>query len=166
MTRGRKADPTRARRGTGHRKKAGEVAFADEPGAVLLVTGSGPPAPPDDLEHPHAREVWTEVVAELYPRGLRPVDYVAIRMLANQAALAFEAAAGVNGWQAKGVVVTGARGVPIVNPLVRVERDAANLYLRFSERFGLDVASRMRLGLLQLAGQSLADALQDDLERE
>lgn len=139
----------------------------EEPGAILLRgSSSGPPAPPEDLTHPHARALWAEVVAELHPRGLRAVDLEAIRLLCSQAALAYEAASGAEGWAAKGLVIESARGTPVVNPMVRVERDAANLYLRFAERFGLDLASRMRLGLLQLAGQSLADALADDLERE
>jgi P27 family predicted phage terminase small subunit len=166
VTRGRKVDPTRAKRGTGHRPKAGELKIANEPDAILLTSSSGPPPPPADLDHPHAIAVWNEVVGELYPRGLRGIDLEAIRMLASQAALAFDAAHGAEGYRRTGLMVTGANGNPTVNPLVRVERDAANLYLRFSERFGLDVASRMRLGLLQLAGQSLAEALAEDLERE
>jgi P27 family predicted phage terminase small subunit len=163
VARGRKADPTRARRGTGHRAKAGEVKPKTEAGAILLVDEAGPPAAPEDLTHPRAVAVWNAVVAELYPRGLRPVDLEAVRMLARQAALAYDAAALVD---ADGLMTTGALGQRVANPAIRIERDAATLYLRFAERFGLDVASRMRLGLLQLAGQSLADALQDDLERE
>ena len=163
LPKGRKPDPTRARRATGHRRKAGDVKIASEPGALLLVDSAGPPPAPEDLTHPHAIAVWDRIVAELYPRGLRPVDYEAVRMTARQAAIAYDAGRAV---EAGGLVVIGALGAPVTNPAVRIERDAANLYLRFSERFGLDVASRMRLGLLQLAGQSLADALQDDLERE
>jgi P27 family predicted phage terminase small subunit len=160
----RKVDPTRKRRGTGHRPKAGELRVAaDEPAALDLVTSSGPPAPPADLEHPHARAVWDAVVRELYPRGLREVDYVSIRMLARQAAVAYDAALLVDGG---GMVVEGAFGQPMTNPAIRIERDAATLYLRFAERFGLDLASRMRLGLMQLAGETLADALVNDLERE
>jgi P27 family predicted phage terminase small subunit len=128
----------------------------------VLVEGSGPPAPPADLTHPHAVAVWNAVVGELHPRGLRPIDLEAVRMLCRQAALAYDAAALVDGG---GLVIKGDHGQPITNPAIRIERDAANLYLRFAERFGLDIASRMRLGLMQLAGQSLADALQDDLER-
>jgi P27 family predicted phage terminase small subunit len=164
VARGRKPDPTRARRGTGHRAKSpAKVKPAREPAALLLADAQGPPEPPAELEHPHAIAVWKAVVAELYPRGLRPVDLISIGMLARQAALAHDAAAYVEG---EGLMVRGERGGMIANPAVRVERDAANLYLRFAERFGLDVASRMRLGLMQLTGQTLADALQDDLERE
>lgn len=83
-------------------------------------------------------------------------------MLSRQAAVAYDAARLV---EEEGLVVTGALGQKVAHPLLRIERDAANVYLRFAERFGLDVASRMRLGLMQLAGQSLADALTDDLER-
>ena len=119
---------------------------------------------PASLEHPHAVEVWDRVVRELYPRGLRPVDYEAVRLLSSQAAVAYQAAAELR--ESDGLVIMSYKGAPIANPLVKIERDAATLYLRFAERFGLDVASRMRLGLLQLAGQSLADALQDDLERD
>lgn len=103
------------------------------------------------------------VVDELYPRGLRKVDLEAVRLLARQAAIAYDAARVV---EDEGLMLRGAHDQKVAHPLIRVERDAANLYLRFSERFGLDVASRMRLGLMQLAGQSLADALSDDLDRE
>lgn len=164
MTRGRKAEPARKRRGTGHRPAGVKAPARTEPAAIALAAGA-PPAPPDDLTHPHARAVWIAVVAELWPRGLRAIDLEAVRMLASQAALAYEASVGAEGWVARGLVIENSRGTPVINPIVRVERDAANLYLRFAERFGLDIASRMRLGLLQLAGQSLADALTDDLER-
>jgi P27 family predicted phage terminase small subunit len=163
VARGRKTDPTRARRATGHRPQAGKAKPKSEPAAIALVEGSGPPAPPADLDHPHAVKVWNAVISELHPRGLRPIDLEAVRMLCRQAALAYDAAAILND---QGLMVKGALGQTVANPAIRIERDAANLYLRFAERFGLDIASRMRLGLMQLAGQSLADALQDDLERE
>lgn len=162
MARGRKPDPTRARRKTGHRAEAGKVKPKTEPAAILLVDKSdGPPPAPADLTHPHAIAVWDAVVAELHPRGLRPVDYESVRMLSRQAALAYDAAAII---EDGGLIVRSMKGEPMTNPAVRIERDAANLYLRFAAQFGLDIASRMRLGLMQLAGQSLADALQDDLD--
>ena len=164
MARGRKADPTRAKRGTGHRPAGVSSPAKSEPAAIMLA-GDQPPPPPADLTHPHAIEVWNAVVPELWPRGLRAVDLEAIRMLCSQAALAWEASSGAHGWTEAGIMIAGPGGRPIVNPLVRVERDAVNSYLRFAERFGLDIASRMRLGLMTLAGQSLADALSDDLER-
>jgi phage terminase small subunit len=54
----------------------------------------------------------------------------------------------------------------MVNPLVKVERDMAATYMRISNDFGLTIAARLRLGLIQLAGQSILQSLNADLDSE
>ncbi len=152
---GRPADPTRARRGTGHR------ATAIQRAGVLVPVPSREqqlPAPPADLP-PEVHELWTLAMEELAPRGLRAADYEAIRMMCMAAARHRRASARIN---ATDVVVSGPNG-PIVNPLLRVERDEAATYLRIAEQYGLTMAARLRLGLVQLAGQSLAETLANEL---
>jgi phage terminase small subunit len=130
--------------------------------------------------HPVARESWTLAVEELWPRGLRKVDLMELRMLCEQAAVVWEAANGRAGWARIGVIIPDPRGdrpdpsdptkvihtAFLPNPTVRIGRDATNTFIRMAQAFGFDIASRMRLGLMQLSGQSLADALMDELERD
>lgn len=164
MPKGRPADPTRATRQTGNRPKPGEARPAPEavsnlpvltePEAVDLVPV------PDDLP-PSAQEMYRRVVAELQPRGLREADLESISMLCHSAWLHGEARKKL---AETGVLVKGPRG-PMVNPLVKVARDEAATYLRLADAFGLTLASRLRLGLLQLTGESILSALNKDLDR-
>lgn len=155
---GRPKDPTRARRQTGHRRKPGEapklvaVPPTLEPAAV--------PVPPEDLPE-GAHPIWIAAVEELAHRGLRTPDLESLRLMSIQAWRAREAAAGIAKF---GLVVEGARGL-MPNPLIKIERDATTAYLRLAEQFGLTFASRLRLGVVQLTGQSLAQQLDDDLNR-
>ena len=52
------------------------------------------------------------------------------------------------------LLVKGEKG-PVVNPLLKVEKDTAATYLRLAETLGLSPAARARLGLMHIAGQSL-----------
>lgn len=52
------------------------------------------------------------------------------------------------------LLVNGERG-PMLNPLLRIEKEAAATYLRLAETLGLSPAARARLGLMHIAGQSL-----------
>lgn len=165
MAVGRPVDPSRRRRGTGHRPQAGEqrttlVALDDYRDA--------PPAPPADLSHPHAKLVWEVAVAELWARGLKAADLELIRMMCTQAARAHDAEALINqtGLLLKTKRRDGSDGPPVANPLLRVERDATRAYLSIAEGFGLTFVSRMRLGLMQLAGQSLSEMLLRELESD
>jgi phage terminase small subunit len=98
--------------------------------------------------------------------------------MCEQYAVAWESANGRFGWARLGVVIPDPRGDRIgedgrvthtafmPNPTVKLGRDATNAFQRMAAQFGLDVASRMRLGLMTLAGQSLSDALMEELERD
>lgn len=160
---GRPPDPTRARRQTGNRPMPGE---ARQGPAMLALpgTGGGPARqssmpPPEDLPAA-AVPVWEQAVAELEPKGLRPADLEALRLMCVAACRARQAAAEIERY---GLLVKGDRG-PMVNPMARLERDATMTYLRLAEQFGLTLASRMRLGLMVLAGESLVAELNRDLD--
>ena len=163
MPRGKAPDPTRARRGTGNRPKPGEARPSREiVPAIILDPAHALPEPPDTLED-GAKQIWLRVVAELDTRGLKETDLEAVTMLAHAAWAHAETRRWIN---AQGVVVKDPRnGRPMVNPLLKVARDEASTYLRLANEFGLTPAARLRLGLMTLAGQSLAQALADDLDR-
>lgn len=156
MAKGRPADPTRARRGTGNRPKPGEQKTTKE---LAVLPDAHLPQPPVGLPAP-AQEMFRRIVAELHPRGLREADIDAIAMLAHSAWLHQEARAKI---AESGLLVKGPRG-PIVNPLIKVARDEAATYLRLSDSFGLTISSRLRLGLMQLAGESMLASLNKELD--
>lgn len=155
MTKGRPADPARARRQTGNRPKTTTAplpVLAEEVQDVVPV--------PSDLA-PAAQEMFRRVVSELQPRGLREADLESVAMLCHSAWLHSEARKKLG---ETGILVKGPRG-PMVNPLVKVVRDEAATYLRLADAFGLTLASRLRLGLMQLTGESILSAMNKDLDR-
>jgi hypothetical protein len=52
----------------------------------------------------------------------------------------------------------------MANPAIKVEKDAAATFLRLAEQYGLTLAARLRLGLMQLAGESMLASLDRDLD--
>jgi P27 family predicted phage terminase small subunit len=150
---GRPKDPTRERRQTGHRRKPGE---APKLAVVPFQTADQIeyPPPPADLEEA-AHPIWVIAVQELAHRGLKAVDLEAVRQLCTMALRARQAGANIAKY---GLMVEGAYG-PIANPMLKIERDASAAYVRLATEFGLTFASRLRLGLFQLAGQSLTQQL-------
>lgn len=105
--------------------------------------------------------MYRRVVAELSTRGLREADLESISMMCHSAWLHGEARRRL---AQTGVLLKTPRGV-VVNPLVKVARDEAATYMRIAEAFGLTLASRLRLGLLQLTGESILQGLNNDLDR-
>lgn len=154
MAKGRPTDPTRARRGTGHRPNTKDVAPA--PAAAVA---DGLPGPPVGLPS-GAVDLWDQVIAELWPRGLRHADLEGVRMLVTSAHRNREAALLVD---AHGLLVTSATGQPVPNPALKIEKDTRADYLRLADAFGLTLAARLRLGLLQLQGETLLQTLERDL---
>ncbi len=157
---GRPKDPTRTRRQTGHRRKPGEA-------PKLAIAPAPPPAelvlePPPDL--PEAmRPTWDRMVELLVPLGSRQVDVFAIEALVRQYHRMRSTGALVDEY---GVVLRTEAGAVSASPFLRAERDAAAMFLRIGEQFGLTVASRMRLGLMRLEGKTMAEALQHDLAED
>ena len=150
---GRPADPTRRRRKTGNRPQAsgggGQVAvpLEDTPDPVGLPEAAVP--------------LFRAVVAELAPRGaLGPADVEAITMMCWSAWTHAEARRLI---AEHGVLGEGLHG-PVINPMVKVARDEAATFQRIAAEYGLTLASRLKLGILQLAGESILKSLADDLD--
>ena len=154
----RPADPTRAKRQTGNRPKPGEAKKQAEI-VPAMVQPQLPQAPLDLADD--AQAMYQMIVAELMPRGLREADLQSVAMMCHSAWLHKEARASI---AKQGLLVKGPRG-PMVNPLIKVARDEAATYLRLANEFGLTLAARLRLGLMQLAGESILESLNKDLER-
>lgn len=114
---------------------------------------------PQDLA-PGAVDVWDRVVAELLARGLTPAMLEGVRALATAGWRMRQAAADID---EHGPVIPGLHG-PVVNPAVRVEKDATATWTRLAVEFGLTPAAQMRLGLMRLAGESLLAGLNRDLD--
>lgn len=166
MTRGRKPDPTRERRGTGNRRKAGDPAPAEQ--ALDRVLSAVPDAPkqtwPDPPEYlPEADHgTWHRVMGELWPRGLRESDLSGVVMLVTAASEHREASEAI---AQSGLVIRNDKGQPVANPYVKIRKDAAATYTRLADQFGLTIAARLRLGLIQLAGQSILQSLDSDISQ-
>lgn len=138
-----RSDPTAVRRGTGRRPKA--VVLLDSPALQDLDTNV-PVKVPEAL-----RDLWHAIIDDLRSRELRPVDLEhidALVMAANRRRQAVDAI------ERDGLFVVGPTGALSAHPGVKIERDATMLALRISAEYGLTLATRMRLGLIQLAGIS------------
>lgn len=154
---GRPADPTRARRQTGNRPKPGEAKPKAE--VVVAQVVPGLPAAPAGLPTA-AVPLWETMVGELWARGVKDADLEGVRMMVMAGFRNRQAAAAVDEY---GLIVEGPKG-PMVNPAVKVEKETAATFIRFAEAFGLTLAARLRLGLMQLAGESLLQGLMKDLD--
>lgn len=158
MPKGRPADPTRARRQTGNRpipakSVPAEVAVKETDSLPAFTVPAGLP--------PEAVEMYERIVAELAPRGLREADLDAITMLVHSAYVHQQAREFV----ARNGVMVLVNGRPVVNPAIKVARDEAQNYMRIAQEYGLTLAARLRLGLMQLAGESILASLNSDLDR-
>jgi len=145
MAKGRPPDPGRAKRGTGHRPLIGPAKSVE----VLPTRGLELAPPPTIPEEAH--ELWDRAIVELAPRGLNAGDLPLVEMLviaAHRNRQAREIVAQLN------MFVEGDKG-PVVNPMLKVEKETTATYLRLAETLGLSPASRVRLGLMQIAGESM-----------
>lgn len=158
MARGRPADPSRARRKTGNRPKSTDA------GKAVLVTLPDLPVPvlPGLPGHvpAGAAPMWDRIVAELAERGMRDTDLDLVTILVTAMWRHRQAGESIHE-----LLLMGDDGLPVVNPLLRVERDQAATVMRVATELGLTPAARLRLGLMQLAGQSILAGLNTDLDR-
>lgn len=162
VPKGRPVDPSRARRGTGHRPKPGEAKRSKAVVAVpaALVDLPAPFPPPADLPEP-VHEVWKAAVADLGGANHMRESFIpALQAYCNAVYVHTQAVANI---QQYGVLVKGPNG-PIANPLLRVQKDAAATMLRYAETLGLTPAARVRVGLMEVTGMSLLAGLNSTLD--
>ena len=156
MTKGRPADPSRARRGTGNRPAQGTpraVKAAPPLVAVAKVEQFPPPATLPEAAH----GIWRAIIDDLGGANHMRSSYLpAVLAYCEAVWLHAESSANIHEY---GVLVKGPNG-PMANPLIRVQKDAAATMLRYAESLGLTPAGRIRLGLMEVTGMSLLGSLQ------
>jgi P27 family predicted phage terminase small subunit len=161
VAKGRPPDPSRERRGTGNRAaigraKASTARALPAPAAVLEAE------PPDGLPAAVA-PLWTVCVSEMAAnRHLRAPDLILLKAYCEAISLHEEASAQIH---RLGVLVSGPSG-PMVNPLIRVQKDAAATMRQLADVLGLDPTARIRAGLQEVAGASLVLGIRDRLVGE
>lgn len=147
MTRGRKPDPQRAKRGTGNRPQTGKKTTKVVPQVLQQSLAT---VIASELPEGLPREIFKRAVAELSGR-LNDTDLEALRMMAWSLYRHEQAQAHV---EEHGLMVETPFG-PKVNPMLKVARDEGSFYLKIADQYALTFVARLRAGLLQLAGQSL-----------
>ncbi len=156
----RAADPKRARRGTGHRAKPGELRRMPARATAGLIVAPTSPPPPQDLPA-GAAAVWEALVDDLQVEFRRASDLEAFRLMCIAGHRARRASEAI---EKIGELVAGERG-PMVNPLTRLERDSAVLFVRIAEQLGLTMAARLRMGLVVAQGATMLASLEHDIGR-
>lgn len=159
MAKGRPADPKRAVRKTGNRPLPGEAKKARPVSPLPVPVESFPP--PETLPA-EVHDVWRAVVADLGGANhMRPSFLPAITAYCDAVYVHAQASAHI---AQIGILVKGANGVPITNPLLKTQKDAAATMLRYAETLGLTPAARIRLGLMEITGASLLSTLNSALD--
>lgn len=159
MPKGRPVDPTRAKRGTGNRPKPGEAKKAR---AISPIVVQSEPFPPPATLPKEVHDVWRAIVADLGgANNLRESYLPALTAYCDAVYVHAQASANI---QRIGILVKGANGVPMANPLLRIQKDASATMLRYAESLGLTPAARIRLGLMEITGMSLLSTLNNSLD--
>lgn len=157
MSRGRKPDPKRAARKTGNTPQTGKrktkITPIDSTPPLILQFAS-------ELPEGAPREMFLRATAELAGR-LADTDLEALSMMAWSVCHYQEAQRSI---AEDGMMVKTEWG-PRVNPMLKVARDEAQLYLKIADQYGLTFVSRLRTGLMQLAGQSLMRDLHEGMAK-
>ena len=161
MAKGPPPDPRRARRGTGTRPLPGEQksALAKAPPVQAELAEA---RPPKDL--PRAvRTVWSACVTEMAGnRHLRAPDLVLLKTYCEAVATHAAASSDVH---KRGLLVENAFG-PCVNPMVKVQKDAAVTIRQLSDVLGLNPLARIRAGILEIAGASMVMDIRERLLKQ
>ena len=108
-----------------------------EPKAQVVI-----PTPPRELPE-RARKEWRRLAKTLHAAGLiTELDRLAFAALVQSYTRWIEAQEGL---AKTGMLIRGKDGIPHLNPLLRVSRDAQAEYTRMLTEFGLTPSSRSRM---------------------
>jgi hypothetical protein len=156
MSRGNRPAPQRGPAGTSHHPAAGaEVVeiVPQEHDEVLAI------AIAEELPDGLPREVFIRSVGELGDR-VRDTDLEALRLMAWALHRSSEAQRDV---EDNGMFEVHEIYGKRPNPALKVARDEAKLYLYIADQYALTFVSRLRAGILQLAGQSMMEQLHESM---
>jgi P27 family predicted phage terminase small subunit len=126
------------------------------PGGVVVPGWCEPP----EVLPIGAAPFWRSLVLEMLAQGLTPAQIPTVFVAVTSDWHMRQAAALVT---EHGMLVQGMNG-PVANPAFRMWKDASAVWLRAAAELGLTTAARMRLGLMQLQGESLMASLNRDLD--
>jgi P27 family predicted phage terminase small subunit len=152
---GRKPDPGAAKRGTAHEHKPTEIAPVEFSGAIAVGQVIEVPVPRALPKTKAVRQLWYTILGEVARHELRVGDLPLI-----EAMCVAKYRHGQAGLYVKkhGPIVETPFG-PAKNPMLKEERDQAQLYDRLAQRLGLSPESRIRLDLMQIAGATMLGSL-------
>jgi P27 family predicted phage terminase small subunit len=158
MSRGRKPSPKAQRQGTAKSRKKTEIVPVEYSQAFPLKAAANIPAPSSLPEEAH--DLWRVICTEVARHELRQGDMPLVEQLCVAAYRHRQAALYIN---KHGLIVETEFGTAR-NPMLSVERESANLYLKLANALGLSPEARVRLDLMQIAGQSLLATLKAELD--
>jgi P27 family predicted phage terminase small subunit len=144
-----KPDPIAKARGRGRAPKK-TTAIAHVETASVPVPSSLPA---------EAHELYVCAVQVVAARGGGPEDLEGIRQMCEAALYARRAAADI---EANGMVIDTPLG-PKVNPMLKVHKEQSARYMSIANEYGLTLAAKLRLGLMQLAGESMLASIDKEL---
>jgi P27 family predicted phage terminase small subunit len=158
--RGRKPVPVEVRQLTGNPRKHA----IPEP-----ITFGGRPLPGELTEPPDglpelAKEYWRKLVPRLAQVGI--LDRVDIPALEAMAVAYDRMVKSRRVIDREGFFARGSQGQLVAHPALKIERDSAQLLLKFNEQFGTTPVARVRLGLAELERQSLAHELMGHVDAD
>lgn len=159
MSRGKRPAASRAPGGTNHHPDATERVVEivpQEHDAVLAVVIS------EELPEGLPRQVFLRSVSELGDR-LRDTDLEALRLMAWALHRSHQAQLDV---EANGMFEISEMYGKRPNPALKIARDEAALYLKIADQYALTFVSRLRAGILQLAGQSMLQQIHQSMADE
>lgn len=163
MPKGRPVDPTRERRKTGNRPLPSEAKKV-RPVSPLAVPVQVEDFPPPSSLPVEVHDVWRAVVSDLGGASHMRASFIpAITAYCDAVYVHAQATANIAQF---GILVKGVNGIPIANPLLKVQKDASATMLRYAETLGLTPAARIRLGLMEITGASLLSSLNSVLDRK
>lgn len=158
VTKGRPKSPGAEKRGTAHRPPKAEL-------AVPFVETADLVPPPADLDE-SLHEVWRCTLEDLRtrpagsPTSYREVDLSLVRALVEATWLHRDSSRIIHEF---GTLVAGPNG-PVRNPAIGAQKDAVAQILRLSDALGLNPGARVRLGVMELAGMSILQSLNNQLD--
>jgi P27 family predicted phage terminase small subunit len=108
-----------------------------------------------------AADAFSAILSDMAAlRTLREVDLPLVTAFCEAVYVHHEASAVIH---KHGVLVKGAQGQPVPNPMLRVQKDAAATMRTLADVLGLNPMARIRGNLMEVSGQSLALGIRDRL---
>ena len=158
MTRGRTPSPKAKRQGTARQRKSTDIVPVEYSSAFPMAAAAQIDPPPSLPKEAHG--LWHSMCAEVARHELRTGDLPLVEQLCVAAYRHREAALYV---QKHGLIVDTEFG-PARNPMLTLEQQSANLYIKLADKLGLSPEARIRLDLMQITGQSLLASLKAELD--